>query len=83
MPRINIIFDQLANAKEFSKIDLRSGYHQIKIRPQDIPKTTSSSRYGIYEYLVMFFVSLMLLPSRVFNELGIHAGVGKSCGISL
>jgi len=55
LPRINILFDQLSKAKVFSKIDLRSGYHQIKIRPEDIPKTAFSTRYGLYEYLVMSF----------------------------
>jgi len=55
LPRIDILFDQLSKAKVFSKIDLRSGYHQIKIRPQDIPNTAFSTRYGLYEYLVMSF----------------------------
>jgi hypothetical protein len=45
--RIDVIFDQLAGARVFSKIDLHSGYHQIKIRPCDIPKTAFSTRYGL------------------------------------
>ena len=45
--RIDILFDQLSKAKVFSKIDLRSGYHQIKIRLEDVPKTTFSTRYGL------------------------------------
>ena len=55
LPRIDALFDHLAGANVFSKIDLRSGYHQIKIQPQDIPKTTFSTRYGLYEYLVISF----------------------------
>jgi hypothetical protein len=55
LPRIDVLFDQLVGAKVFSKIDLRFGYHQIKIRASDISKTTFSTTYELYEYLVMSF----------------------------
>jgi hypothetical protein len=55
LPRIDILSDQLAGAQVFSKIVLRSGYYQIKIRGEDIPKTAFTTRYGLYEYLVMSF----------------------------
>jgi hypothetical protein len=50
---IDIMFDQLAGAQVFYKIDLRSGYHHIKIHAKDIPMTAFTMRYGLYEYLVM------------------------------
>jgi hypothetical protein len=55
LPRIDILFNQLTGARVFSKIDLRSSYHQIRIRPEDIPKTSFTTRYGLFEYLVMSF----------------------------
>jgi hypothetical protein len=55
LPHIDILFDQLVDARVFSKVDLCSGYHQIKIRSKDVPKTAFSTRYGLYEYLVMSF----------------------------
>jgi hypothetical protein len=74
LPRIDILFDQLAGAKVFSKIDLCSGYHQIKIRPSDFPKIAFSIRYGLYEYLVMSFdltnapAYFMYLMNSVFMQ---------------
>jgi hypothetical protein len=49
LPRIEDLFDQMKGACMFSKIDLRSGYHQLKIRELDIPKTMFRTRYGLYE----------------------------------
>jgi hypothetical protein len=74
LPWINDLFDQLKGAKFFSKIDMRSGYYQLKIRPEDVPKTAFMTRYGQYEFTVMPFgltntpTYFMILMNKVFIE---------------
>ena len=74
LPRIEDLFDQLRGARVFSKTDLRSGYHQLKIRLSEIEKTAFTTRYGFYEYTVMSFgltnalAYFIFLMNKVFME---------------
>jgi hypothetical protein len=74
LPRIDDLFDQTKGASVFSKIDLRSGYHQLRIRESDMNKTAFHTRYGLYEYTVMSFrltnapTYFMYIMNKVFME---------------
>jgi hypothetical protein len=74
LPRIDDLFDQLKEATVFSKIDLQSGYHQLKVKEANVPKTAIRTRYGHYEFLVMPFEVtnapsvFMDLINRVFHK---------------
>ena len=74
LPRIDDLFDQLQGARVFSKIDLRFGFYQLKVKSENIEKTTFWTRYGYYEFLIMPFgvthvpVTFMDLINRIFRS---------------
>jgi hypothetical protein len=79
LPRIDLLFGLLTRARVFFKIDLRLGYHQIRIQPEDIPKTAFMTRYGLFEYLVMSF-GLTNAPAHLSHpDLRVKPGATHMC----
>jgi hypothetical protein len=78
LPRIEDLFDHMRVAKIFSKIDLRLGYHQLKIRTEYVPKTAFTTRYILYEFLVMSY-GLVYSPNEETHEDHLRLVLQKLC----
>nr|GFB03127.1 putative reverse transcriptase domain-containing protein [Tanacetum cinerariifolium] len=79
LPRIDDLFDQLQGSQYFSKINLRSGYHQLRVHEDDIPKTAFKTRYGHFKFTVMPFglINAPVFLGHVINGDGIHVDPSK------
>ena len=84
MPHIDELFDQLKGEKYFSKLDLRSGYHQVRITEQDVPKTTFMTHFGHYKFLVMpFGLTNTQELFQTLMDIVLHPYLGKFIVVSL